>query len=137
MSASRSATTIKRVGAVIACCTSARVVSQRWLSRSACGRLRDLPAFGCRMACPDGLLHQAERDAIEGCRQRGMDFQPFAAGVIEVAQTSGMRMRGIQELGGVLEHQHRIVVLDTAARWHRRCAARMRSAATCSEARKR
>ena len=45
-----------------------------------------------------------------------MDFQPFAAGVIKVAQTSGMRMRGIQELGGVLEHQNRIVVLDTAAR---------------------
>jgi len=73
-----------------------------------------LAAFLCRVARPDSLLHQAERDAIAGCGQRGMDFQPFAAGVIEVAQASGMRMRGIQKLGGVLQHQHRIGVRDTA-----------------------
>ena len=36
--------------------------------------------------------------------------------MIKVAQTNRVRMRGIQELGGVLEHQNRIGVLAAGAR---------------------
>jgi len=79
------------------------------------GTFARFPAFGRHVACPDRLLHQAQWDAIDGCRQRGMDFQPTAAGVVKEAQPCRLWMGGVDELGGVLQHQHRIVVLDTAA----------------------
>jgi len=57
------------------------------------------------------LTHQDERDAVDGCRQGGMDIQTFAASVVEVPQYRGVLMGSVEQLGGIVQHENHIVEL--------------------------
>ncbi len=82
------------------------------LLRDRAVRLVGLLAEGGGVALPDGLAQQAQRHAVGGDGEGGVDEQALLMEGGQRAEAGGGRMMGVVEQGGVVDGQHQGQLAD-------------------------